>query len=398
MMTQTMNKFFIPVCVLVGCLLSRPSSAMDVYFESRPLQEVLPWLASQMNESVVISPDIEGLLTLSIKDANWTDVMEAVAQQPGIRLEWQGRVAVLMPEISVDVTEHEKGRAQCQRFYWLVKHAKADSVGRHLQTLYPSISMVVDERTNSIVAHICELPEGLQETLAWLDAPLRQIEISAQIAQVSRTAQSQFGVNWQTKLSDNVRSSVGGAVDLGALVPTTSLNIASSGSVGLLDFTLDLMESEGVAEVISKPKIVTSEGLVAKIESGTEVPYQTISDETVTVEFRQASLMLEVTPFVKDGNRILLQLTIHQDSVGDLVNGVPSLETNRLKTQVVVKNEETLILGGIFREESFETESRVPFFSDIPLLGVLFKRRSEQQEKVELLVFITPKLLQMSGN
>jgi protein transport protein HofQ/type IV pilus assembly protein PilQ len=91
-------------------------------------------------------------------------------------------------------------------------------------------------------------------------------------------------------------------------------------------------------------------------------------------------------------------LNIHQDSVGDLVNGVPSLETNRLKTQVVVKNQETLVLGGIFREEQFESESRVPFLSAIPWLGELFKRRLKQQEKVELLVFITPKLLQMSDN
>jgi type II secretory pathway component HofQ len=128
------------------------------------------------------------------------------------------------------------------------------------------------------------------------------------------------------------------------------------------------------------------------------VPYQTVSDDKVSIEFRQAALMLEVTPFVKDGEHILLSLNIYQDSVGDLVNGIPSLNTNRLKTQVVVKNQETLVLGGIFREERFETESRVPFFSDIPLLGELFKRRSEQQEKVELLVFITPKLLQMSDN
>jgi protein transport protein HofQ/type IV pilus assembly protein PilQ len=379
-------------------MLPRFGFAMDVYFEARSLQEVLPWLASQMNESVVISPDIQEVLTLSIKDASWKDVMEAVAQQPNIRLEWQGRVAVLMAEREVKEGSLDANSALCERFYWQIKHAQADVVGRHLQTLYPTLSLVVDERTNSIVAHTCNVPKGLQDTLAWLDAPLRQIEISAQIAQVSRTAQSQFGVNWQTKLSDNVRSSIGGAVDLGALVPTTSLNVASAGSVGLLDFTLDLMESEGVANVISKPKIVTSEGLVARIESGTEVPYQTVSDDTINVEFRQALLMLEVTPFVKNGEEILLSLTIHQDSVGDLVNGVPSLETNRLKTQVVVKNEETLVLGGIFREESFESESRVPFFSDIPLLGALFKRHSEQQEKVELLVFITPKLLQMSVN
>ena len=379
-------------------LVSRSVLAMDVYFESRPLQEVLPWLASQMNESVVISPEINNVLTLSIKDANWKDVMEAVAQQPNIRLEWQGNVAVLMPIQKTLEAELSLQPALCQRSYWVLKHAKAKDAGTHLKTLHPTISLVVDERTNSIITYSCDDIEGVRETLAWLDSPLRQIEISANIAQVSRTAQSQFGVNWQARLSDGVRSSLGGAVDLGALTPTTNLGFSSVGGSGLLSLTLDMLESEGLADVVSKPKIVTSEGQPARIESGTEVPYQTVSDDKVSIEFRQAALMLEVTPFVKDGEHILLSLNIHQDSVGELVNGVPSLKTNRLKTQVVVKNQETLVLGGIFREERFESESRVPFFSDIPFLGELFKRRSEQQEKVELLVFITPKLLQMSVN
>lgn len=393
-----MIKLQIKILLIVMLFLSRAGFAMDVYFEARSLQEVLPWLASQMNESVVISPEITEELTLSIKDASWKDVMEAVAQQPNIHLEWQGRVAVLMPTLDSTMNEIESNMSHCQRSYWMMKHAKAETVGVHLQTLYPSISLVVDGRTNSIVTYSCEVLDGLQETLAWLDVPLRQIEISAQIAQVSRTAQSQFGVNWATQLSEGVRSSIGGAVDLGALVPTTSVDFSNVGGASLLSFTLDMMESEGTANVVSKPKIVTSEGQIARIESGTEVPYQTVNDDEVSVDFRQAALMLEVTPFVKDGDRILLSLNIHQDSVGDLVNGVPSLETNRLKTQVVVKNQETLVLGGIFREEQFESESRVPFLSAIPWLGELFKRRLKQQEKVELLVFITPKLLQMSDN
>ena len=393
-----MISLYLRVLVIFSVISVPFVNAMDVYFESRSLQEVLPWLAAQMNESVVISQEIDDVLTLSIKNASWKEVMEAVAQPAHLRLEWQGSVAVLMPNTIGEVSESTEEKAICKRAYWVLKHAKAEIVGVHLQTLYPSISLVVDSRTNSIIASSCGSFEGVSETLVWLDAPLRQIEISAQIAQVSRTAQSQFGVNWQAKLSDGVRSSMGGAVDLGALTPSTSLSFSNTGGSGLLAFTLEMMEGEGLANVVSKPKIVTSEGQPARIESGTEVPYQTVNDDKVSIEFRQAALMLEVTPFVKEGGQILLSLNIHQDSVGDLVNGVPSLKTNRLKTQVVVKNQETLVLGGIFREERFESESRVPFFSAIPLLGELFKRRSEQQEKVELLVFITPKLLQMSVN
>ncbi|MCV2403988.1 type II and III secretion system protein [Marinomonas sp. C2222] len=386
--------------LLLFVLLSsvvRPSWSMDVYVEARPIQEVLPWLASEMGESLIISPEIQNVLTLTIKDASWEEVIEAVAQQPDIHLEWQGRVAILMPQ-RVDLVEQVEQKRSCPHYYWTLKHAKAETVGKHIQTLQPDLSFVVDDRTNSIVAISCDDTKLIQGTLSWLDTPLKQIEISAQIAQVSRSVQSQLGVDWQMTLSDGVRSSLGGAVDLGALVPTSSLTSSVFGGSGLLSLTLDLMESEGFANIISKPRIVTSEGQTAKIESGTEIPYQTVSDDTVSVEFRQAALVLEVTPFVKDGGNILLSLSIHQDSVGELVNGVPSLETNRLNTQVLVKNEDTLVLGGIFREETFESESHVPFFSDIPLLGSLFKRRTEQQEKVELLVFITPKLLQMVDN
>lgn len=382
--------------LLMGMYCFSPLQAMDVFFESRPIQEVLPWLAAKMNKSLVISPKIDDVLTLSIKNATWKDVINAVSKEPDISLQWQNGVAVLMPASTSQVTT--ASTHSCQRSFWMLRNAKAKEVGKQLKTLYPKMSIVVDDRTNSIITYSCNEVSGLTKTLAWLDVPLRQIEISARIAQVSTSAQSQFGVNWQANLSDSVRTSVGGAVDLSALAPTSQLSFANQNGLGLLSFTLDMLESEGLAKVLSKPKVVASEGEKARIESGTEVPYQTVDDDNVKVEFRQAALVLEVTPYVKEKNRISLQLTIHQDSVGDLVNGVPSIKTNIVKTQVVVKDQETLVLGGIFRKEKFTTNSQVPLLGDIPYLGALFKKHSEQEEKVELLVFITPKLLQMSVN
>ncbi|BFM50377.1 type II and III secretion system protein [Marinomonas sp. THO17] len=368
---------------------------LDLYIEGKPLQEVVPWIAAQLEESVVISPDLDQRLTLSINDATWHSVLKAIAQQPGIELYWQDGVAVLVPK---DETKTGVKASNCEHMFWPITHAKADIVGKHLQTLYPEISLVVDGRTNSILGLFCEPPEGLEEVLAWLDAPLQQVEISAQIAQVSRSAQSQFGVNWQSTLLSGVRSSIGGAIDLAALSPTSAFTFTASDNNSLLSLTLDMLESQGMANVVSKPKIVTAVGQAARIESGTEIPYQTVEDDNVSVSFRQAALVLEVIPHIKPQDHILLELNIHQDSVGDLVNGVPSLETNRLHTQVMVKNQQTLVLGGVFREESFTSENQVPLLSDIPWLGEFFKSRSKQQEKVELLVFITPKLLQMTLN
>ena len=376
------------------CLWPINAHSMDVFFESKPLQQMLPWLAVQMQESLVMSPDIDSVQTLAMQDASWEQILQAVAKQGDLALSWQGDVAVLKPKPVGEAA----ALAECLHSYWQLKHTTAQEAGKHLKVLYPNLRLLVDQRTNSLVIKSCQEETEFRTLITWLDTPLRQVEISAQIAQVSTSAQSQFGVNWQARLSQGVTSTLGGAVELGALIPSSSLSLATSGTAGLLSFTLDMLESEGMAKVISKPKIVTAEGQTAYIESGTEVPYQTAIGDSVNVEFRQATLKLEVTPTVKEGQRILLVLNIHQDSVGDLINGVPSLKTNRLQTQVEVNNQETLVLGGIFREEYFESESRVPFFSDIPIFGELFKKTLEQQEKVELLVFITPKLLQMTAN
>lgn len=163
-----MSKFIKASLLLLMLMIGRSVSAMDVYFESRSLQEVLPWLASQMNESVIISPDIQDVLTLSIKNASWKDVMEAIAQQPHLRLEWQGSVAVLMPNRITDEVSADAQEALCQRAYWLLKHAKADIVGEHLQTLYPSLSLIVDKRTNSIVASTCDPLDGILTSIDYL--------------------------------------------------------------------------------------------------------------------------------------------------------------------------------------------------------------------------------------
>ena len=383
----------------------REAQALDVQVENRPLVDFLPWLANEVGESVIISPEIDAKVSLIMRDTNWTELLAAIAEQHHLAVVWQGDTALLSNKLTLPVaalTAEGTGVSlpkDCRTQFWSLQHARAQAVGKHLATLYPSLKISMDPRTNSVITQACTAVMDLDKTVAWLDSPLRQIEISARIAQVRSNAQSQLGVNWQTQLSSNtLTSSLGGAIDLGALQSSTALSFALTKGERLLSLTLDLLESEGDAKIISEPKVVTAEGQPAIIQSGTEVPYQSKDADGVKVEFKQAGLMLEVTPFVKDNNKIQLNLKIHQDAVGDLVNGIPSLETNRVQTQVVVVDQETLVLGGIYRDERLTSESKVPFLGDLPWIGGLFKRRIERQEKVELLVFITPKLLQMTNN
>lgn len=394
------QKYAVLLSIVFGCLLaSVPALALDVFVRQQPVQQVLPQLAAELGTSVVLDPNIDADVTLSIRDASWEQVLSAVAQQLQLSLHWQDKIAILSDQPAFQVAEQDRtGNAECIDRIWHLKHAKAKLVGEHVKQFFSEIRVIIDDRTNAIMTHYCGTESVLNSAIVWLDSPMRQIEIAAEIAQVSDSVQEQLGVNWQTRLLDSAQNGILTNVDLG--IASAPVNVGIAGSSGLMNLsaTLDWLERNGSANIIARPKIVTAEGQPARIESGTEVPYQVMNDENLSVEFRQAGLVLEVTPEVKDASTLLLDLRIHQDSVGDMVNGVPSLETNRVQTQVEVKSGETLVLGGIFREERLVTVSKVPVLGDVPLLGAMFRQRTEQQEKRELLVFITPKLLKMSVN
>ena len=386
------------ICLLVFLNATQQCFALDVFVRQQPLQQVLPQLAAKLNSSVVIDPEIDGDITVSIRDATWEQVLSAVAQQRQLSLQWQDTIAILTPRIEPSITETVSASHNCAHRIWHLKHAKAAQVGAHVQHFFSDIKVIIDIRTNALMTSFCGDSEVLEKSLAWLDSPVRQIEIAAEIVQVNNTIQEQLGVNWQANLLDGAQQGVVANAALGIASAPISLGMTGRSGVVNLSATLDWLERNGSANIIARPKVVTSEGQSARIESGTEVPYQVMNDDNLSVEFRQAGLILEVTPEVKDATTLLLNLKIHQDSVGDMVNGVPSLETNRVQTQVEVNSGETLVLGGIFREEQLVTINKVPVLGDVPLLGGLFRQRTEQQEKRELLVFITPKLLKMSVN
>ena len=165
----------------------------------------------------------------------------------------------------------------------------------------------------------------------------------------------------------------------------------------LLDLELAAIETDGRAEIVSQPRVITADGQTASIESGTEIPYQQASSSGATnVAFKSAVLRLEVTPQITPDDRIIMDLVINQDSVGELTSAGPSINTNAVETQVLVDNGETVVLGGIFRSEEITSISKTPFFGDLPLIGALFRYTNHSDDKSELLVFITPRLVKDS--
>jgi type IV pilus assembly protein PilQ len=187
-------------------------------------------------------------------------------------------------------------------------------------------------------------------------------------------------------------------VDLGVgSADATSFAIGLVSDKYLLDLEISALESEGGAEVIARPKVITADKQQASISSGVEIPFQEASSSGATsVSFKSATLSLDVKPQITPDDRIIMELEIKQDTVGAVFNGVPSINTNNVKTQVLVNNGETIVLGGIFTTQSTESVTKTPFFGDLPYVGKLFRRSTSTDDKQELLIFITPRLIKDS--
>jgi type IV pilus assembly protein PilQ len=255
------------------------------------------------------------------------------------------------------------------------------------------------------------------------DVPVRQVSIEARIVRAQTNVAENLGIRWggaAYDVSGDDVISVGGslgavgeardaarggagditfpgalAVDLGVTeTGASSFAIGWGSSDFLVDLELSALETDGKAEVVSQPRVVTADRQTASIKSGEEIPYQEATSSGATnVEFKEAVLSLEVTPQITPDDKIIMDLVVNQDSRGEVTAGIPAINTNSVTTQVLVGNGETVVLGGIFQSEVATNITKTPFLGDIPYLGRLFKRTQHIDERSELLIFITPKIL-----
>ena len=287
-------------------------------------------------------------------------------------------------------------------------------------------SVIVDERTNSIIlTDTADRLEEFRKVIARLDIPVRQVLIESRIVTASTNFDQELGIRWGGASLTNVNGTtvktggslntlnelqniaVSGAgqvtspddlvVDLGVAAASSSFGIGFTGSDYLVDLELTALEVDGRAQVVARPKVITADKQMAEIRSGTEIPYQEASSSGATsVSFKEAVLSLEVTPQITPDDRIIMTLKVNQDSVGQVFNGVPSIDTNQVKTQVLVDNAQTVVLGGIFKDSVTEATEKTPFLGDLPYVGRLFRKTLDKTDKQELLIFITPRIIQDS--
>jgi len=304
-----------------------------------------------------------------------------------------------------------------------VNYAKAADIAKLFQSVTSAEtkadergSITVDDRTNNIIAYQTQdRLDELRRIVSQLDIPVRQVMIEARIVEANVDYDKALGVRWggSSNRSGGSNATVGGTgtvtgangvvsnsnspfVDLGAANATSGIGIAFVTDNVLLDLELSAMEKTGNGEIVSQPKVVTSDKETAKILKGTEVPYQEASSSGATsVSFKEASLSLEVTPQITPDNRIIMEVKVTKDEP-DYINtvlGVPPIKKNEVNAKVLVADGETIVIGGVFSNTQSKIVDKVPFLGDVPYVGRLFRRDVVSEKKSELLVFLTPRIM-----
>ncbi|MDZ7788722.1 MAG: type IV pilus secretin PilQ [Halofilum sp. (in: g-proteobacteria)] len=405
---------------------------LSLNFQSIEVRSVLQLLADFTGLNVVVSDSVGGTLTLRLKNVPWDQALDIILRTEGLAQRRNGNVIFIAPQQEIAQREQQQLEAEQQKQelaplrteYIQVNYAKAADLASIMQSEGTSLlsdraSVTVDQRTNTLlVRDTSNNLEQARQLVNRLDVPVRQVLIESRIVvandDFSRDLGVQFGVSGNST-SENAAISASGT-DAGNLATgaTTAPNTGDynvnlpvtnpAGSIGLalaelpfgslLQLELSAMQAEGRGEIISTPRVITANQSEAVIEQGVEIPYQEASSSGATsVSFKKAVLSLTVTPQITPDDRVIMDLAITRDSVGQIFANIPSIDTRELQTQVLVDNGETVVLGGIYEQDKNRTVNRVPFFSDLPVVGTLFKSTSRSNGKSELLVFVTPKIV-----
>lgn len=416
---------------------SHSGKLTSINFQDIPVRSVLQLLADYNHFNLVASDSVQGNLTLRLDGVPWTEVLDIILRVKGLDKRVKGNIIMVAPKTELDLQEKqalEKSRlaeqiGQLKSEIININYAKAADVAAMIGG-YSDVSMLsergsvaIDERTNALLVR--ELPENLRvikEIIASLDIPVKQVQIEARVVTIKEGNIEELGIRWGytsingdttigSTIEGNLASSgIGGGevdiddflnVNLGALsdnAASIAFQVASLGSNTLLDLELSALQSESKAEIISSPRLITTNKKSAYIEQGTEIPYlKSTSSGATAVEFKKAVLSLTVTPQITPDNRLILDLDVTQDRVGEVLKTLEgetvAIDTQRIGTQVLVNDGETVVLGGIFQHAMTSKVDKVPLLGDIPGLGALFRRTYENIGKNELLIFVTPKII-----
>ena len=413
---------------------------LSLNFQDIEVRAVLQIIADFTGMNMVTSDAVKGNVTLRLQNVPWDQALDIVLKSKGLAMRQMGNVILVAPAEEIAAREKQEFESQKQVSELAplysdliqVNYAKASDIAVLLKAKENSMlsergNVTVDDRTNALlIRDTVDKLSDIRKLVSKLDIPVRQVLIESRIViandDFSRDLGVRFGASGARQHDGNgligtsgtlsgTDTMVGSAplpvnvptlndrlnVNLPVNNPTGQIALAVLGSNYLVDLELSAMQAEGRGEVISSPRVITSNQNEASIEQGTEIPYTTASSSgATTVEFKKAVLGLKVKPHITPDDRIIMDLTVSKDSVGQVFQNVPSVDTRSVETQVLVDNGETVVLGGIYEQTRTDEMDKVPFFGDLPLVGVLFRQSRHVNDNSELLIFVTPKILKES--
>ncbi len=419
---------------------------LSLNFQNIEVRSLLQVIADFTNFNIVTSDSVSGAVTLRLQDVPWDQALEIILQAKGLGVKKTGNVLWIAPKDEIAAKEKLEressvaleGLEPLRTQSFQMNYTKAVDVAKGLvgttvgatasaRILSPRGSVIAESRTNQLfVTDIASKLEAVQQLIAKLDVPVRQVLIEARIVEASDTFGKSLGVrlggginpaNGVPLVTGNNGSTLNGVlgssyidggpnVNTGSFVnlPAVGLNGLNPASIAVsifgeaagrfLNLELQALEADGKGKVISSPRVVTADQAKALIEQGTELPYQIATSSGATsIAFRKANLSLSVTPQITPEGNVILDLDINKDTVGQATAAGFAIDTKHILTQVLVENGGTVVIGGIFTLDETETETRVPLLGELPVIGNLFKSRARTSTKREMLVFITPKMI-----
>ncbi|WP_284207379.1 type IV pilus secretin PilQ [Thalassotalea eurytherma] len=404
--------------------------AISLNFQDVSVRTVLQIIADYNGFNLVTSDTVSGNITLRLDGVPWDQALDIILKVKGLDKRMEGNILMVAPSDELAAREARDLQAKQQvaelaplySEYVQVNYAKAADIANLVKTeensiLSPRGSVSVDERTNTLlIRDTAKSIEDIKRMVTVLDIPIRQVVIESRMVTVKDNINEEIGIRWGVTSTNGENSSSGsvegnesaGAGSVPSINDRMNVNLPVANPAGsiafqvarladgtILDLELSALERENKGEIIASPRITTSNQKQAYIEQGVEIPYQeAASSGATTTQFKKAVLSLTVTPHITPDDRIILDLIVTQDTVSEVSNGsAPAVDTQRIGTQVLVNNGETIVLGGIYQQSIVNSVSKVPVLGDIPYFGWAFRNTNNFSEKKELLIFVTPRIV-----
>lgn len=401
------SRIFTMLLVIAFCCLNTVygkaavKKDLIVHWQHIDIQDALQILAKFFHQNIVISPEVHGITSLYLRNTSKQEAFHLVFISHDLVKQQIGNVWFIAPRGEMNKRFEEDSRQRSLKenasplFHSIcqIHYARAEELAHLLEENISKRGHVkVDPRTNTIlVQDTQDQLLAIKAIIKRLDIPVQQVLIEARLISIDQDFERQLGINFLIKDSGSI---------LGNKQNKYSLAVARLVDGSQLDIQLAALENNGHGEIISTPSLFTENQQPAFIESGEEIPYQEVSEGGGTaITFKKAVLSLKVTPQILPNNNVLLQLQVNQDRPNNrIVLGVPAISTRQISTNVLVRHGQTIVLGGVYEANQEQAAQRTPFLGKIPLVGWLFKQENVKENKRELLIFVTPRIISLKKN